>query len=86
LARQHGPRERLTADQAAADWDELAEDVAGSVSYLRSLPTVKKVGWSTRRSTNRVTGPGKLKIRQVKWPGNAGEPGPPTPGPARGCP
>lgn len=37
------------ADQAAADWDELAKDVAGSVTYLRGLPTVKKVvlvGWS----------------------------------------
>jgi len=37
------------ADQAAADWDELAKDVAGSVAYLRGLKTVQKVvlvGWS----------------------------------------
>ncbi|MEV6841836.1 hypothetical protein [Actinoplanes sp. NPDC051411] len=37
------------ADQAAANWDDLAKDVGGSVTYLRSLPTVKKVvlvGWS----------------------------------------
>jgi pimeloyl-ACP methyl ester carboxylesterase len=37
------------ADQAAANWDALAKDVGGSVTYLRSLPTVKKVvlvGWS----------------------------------------
>lgn len=37
------------ADQAQVDWDGLALDVAASVNYLRSLPTVKKVvlvGWS----------------------------------------
>jgi pimeloyl-ACP methyl ester carboxylesterase len=37
------------ADQAEASWDALALDVSASVTYLRSLPTVKKVvlvGWS----------------------------------------
>ncbi|WP_329459766.1 hypothetical protein [Streptomyces sp. NBC_01497] len=37
------------ADQAAANWDKLALDVSASVTYLRGLPTVKKVvlvGWS----------------------------------------
>lgn len=37
------------ADQAAADWDDLALDVSASVTYLRGLPTVHKVvlvGWS----------------------------------------
>jgi hypothetical protein len=37
------------AEQAVAMWDELALDVAGGLSYLRSLSTVKHVvlvGWS----------------------------------------
>lgn len=37
------------AEQAVAHWDELALDVAGAVSYLRGLATVKRVvlvGWS----------------------------------------
>jgi len=37
------------ADQAAANWDQLALDVSSSVTYLRSLPAVKRVvlvGWS----------------------------------------
>ena len=37
------------ADQAAADWDSLALDTSASVTYLRGLPTVRKVvlvGWS----------------------------------------
>jgi hypothetical protein len=37
------------ADQAAANWDDLALDVSASVTYLRGLPTVHKVvlvGWS----------------------------------------
>jgi hypothetical protein len=37
------------ADQAAANWDDLALDVGAGVGYLRSLHTVRKVvlvGWS----------------------------------------
>ncbi len=37
------------ADQAAAQWDDLALDVGAAVGYLRALPTVHKVvlvGWS----------------------------------------
>jgi hypothetical protein len=64
-------------------------DTAHPTKLVLQMPdpaVVSGLCFADRTAIYRVTGAGRSTVWQLKWSKDAAEPGPPTAGPARGCP
>lgn len=76
-------------DQLEVIPGDMTPDNADPTKLVLQMPepaVVDGLCFADRTAIYRVTGAGKPQVRQVKWPKDAAEPGPPTAGPPHGCP
>jgi hypothetical protein len=76
-------------DQLEVIAGDMDPDTANPTKLVLQMPdpaVVDGLCFANKAAIYRVTVAGKPKVWQVKWSKDAAEPGPPTAGPARGCP
>jgi len=76
-------------DQLEVIGGDVNADTAHPTKLVLQMPdpaVVDGLCFANKAAIYRVTVAGKPKVWQVKWSKDAVEPGPPTAGPARGCP